>query len=239
MNTASTSGYAIVCMPTGLVKAYDESMRTHKAAELYRQLCETLRPLPRAAYRGISRFPLMPLPSLDPAVLREFEESGCDMKTEQAARRRFLELLGDASECDYDDLLPDRATVRDVFSFLESASEYEIVQVAREPFLADADCLGFDVGYWGGDHYSIICDSAVRPLWHPPQPECFDELARELKMVNESFLFPSAEDAAQFRSWYRTQYWAETESRPDEFCIIQVNKPREVRVHDAAKKTRA
>jgi hypothetical protein len=66
----------------------------------------------------------------------------------------------------------------------------------------------------------------VRPLWHPPQPECFDELARELKMVNESFLFSSAEGAARFRSWYRTQYWAETEFRPDEFCIIQVNKPR-------------
>jgi hypothetical protein len=217
-----TSGYAIVRMPTALVRAYDESMRTHQAAELLQRLCDTLKPLPREAYRGSSRFPLMPLPSLDPEILRTFEETGCDVKTEQAARRRFLALVGeDDSTGDFDpDLLPDLAAARDVYSFLESPTEYEIVQLAREPFLAGVDCLGFDVGYWGGVHYSIICDSAVRPLWHPPQPECFDELARELKMVNESFLFSSADGAAQFRSWYRTQYWAETEMRLDEFCII-------------------
>ena len=166
------------------------------------RLCDTLKPLPREAYRGSSRCPLMPLPSLDPEILRTFEETGCDVKTEQAARRRFLQVLGDdLPERDFDeDLLPDYAAAREVFALLESPNVYEIVQLAREPFFVDVDCLGFDVGYWGGDHYSIICDSAVRPLWHPPQPECFDELARELKMVNESFLFPSADSAAQFRS---------------------------------------
>jgi hypothetical protein len=215
-------------MPTALVRAYDESMRTHEAVQLFQRLCESLKPLPREAYRGSSRLPLMPLPSLNPEILRTFEETGCDVKTEQAARRRFLALVGEEDSAgDFDeDLLPDLAAARDVFSFLASPTEYEIVQLAREPFLVDVDCLGFDVGYWGGDHYSIICDSAVRPLWHPPQSECFDELARELKMVNESFLFPRADGAAQFRSWYRTQYWAETESRPNEFCTIQVNRPR-------------
>lgn len=219
--------YAIVRTPTPLVRAYDESMRTHKAAELFLRLCDTLKPLPREAYRGTSRFPLMPLPSLDPQILRTFEETGCDVKTEQAARRLFLGIVGESDSAgDFDaDLLPDLAAARDVYSLLESPAEYEIVQLAREPFVANADCLGFDVGYWGGDHYSIICDSAVRPLWHPPQPECFSELARELSTVNESFLFPRADEAARFRSWYRTQDWAETESRPDEFCIIQVNTP--------------
>jgi hypothetical protein len=223
-----TSGYAIVRMPTRLVAAYDESMRTHQAAELFKRLCKKLSPRPRSAYRGVSRFPLMPLPPIDPDVLRAFEESGCDIRTDQAARRLFLEILGpDVPENDFDDdLLPDYSAASDVFALLDSRDDYEIVQVAREPFVQTGNTLGFDTGYWGGDHYSIICDSAVRPLWHPPQPECFDELARQLQMVNESFLFPSAESAATFRSWYRTQYWAETESRPDEFCIIQVNKPR-------------
>jgi hypothetical protein len=58
------SDYAMVRMPTALVRAYDESMRTHQAAELFQRLCESLKPLPREAYRGSSRFPLMPLPSL-------------------------------------------------------------------------------------------------------------------------------------------------------------------------------
>lgn len=223
-----TFGYAILRLPTALVTAYDESMRTNEAADLFQRLCDRLKPLPRAAYRGISRFPLKPLPSVDLEVLRGFEESGCDVKTDEVARRRFLELLpSDMPESDFDEnLLPDHAAARNVFSFLELPNEYEIVLVAREPFLADVECLGFDIGYWGGNHYSILCDSAVRPLWHPPEPECFEELARQLRTVNDSFLFPSAGAAAQFRSWYRTQYWAETESRPDEFCIIQLNIPR-------------
>lgn len=225
---AQTSGYAIVRMPTSLVTAYDLSMRTHKASQLFQLLCEKLKPLPRSGYRGISRFPLKPLPSTDPKILRGFEETGCDVRTEQAARRRFLKILGDEiPESDFDeDLLADYSAAREVFSLLESPDEYEIMQVAREPFCEAPDCLGFDIGYWGGDHYSIICDSAVRPLWHPPQPECFDELASELSMVNEHFLFRSAEDAVCFRSYYRTQNWAETEFRPGEFCIIQLSKPR-------------
>jgi hypothetical protein len=223
-----TSGYAIFRMPTDLVNAYDQRMRTHKAANLFLQLCDTLRPLPRAAYRGVARFPLMPLPSTDPDILRSFVQSGCDVKTEYAARRCFLEMLGpDTPPGDFDEaLFPDYPAAAEVFSLLESLDQFEIIQVAREPFLDNVNGLGFDVGYWGGDHYSIICDSAVRPTWHPPHRDCFDELARELRAVNESFLFPSAEAATRFRTWYRPQSWAEIESQPDEFCIIQVNKPK-------------
>jgi hypothetical protein len=176
-----TSGYLILRRPKALVAAYDLSMRKHQASKFFQRLCETLNPLPRSAYRGISRYPLKPLPSMDAQILLTFEQSGCDVWTGCCARRRFLEMLGDQiPESDFDeDLLPNNAAAREIFSLLESPHEYELVYVAREPFCDDADCLGFDVGYWGGDHYSIICDSAVRPIWHPPQPECFDELARQ------------------------------------------------------------
>jgi hypothetical protein len=214
-------------MPTALVAAYDLSMRTHKASALFDRLCEALRPLPRSSYRGISRDPLQSLPSADPGILRTFEETGCDVRTEFIARRRFLELLDDhIPETDFDeDLLQDYTSALKVFSCLESPGEYEVALLAREPFCEKGECLGFDVGYWGGDHFSIICDSAVMPIWHPPQPECFDHLARELTIVNEHFLFRNAADAARFRAYYRTQHWAETESSPDEFCIIRVSRP--------------
>lgn len=223
-----TSGYAILRMPKALVAAYDLLMRTHEASELFRLLCEKLVPLPQTAYRGISRFPLQPLASTDAGILRTFEETGCDVRTEYRARRRFLEMLGDnVSEGDFDeDLLPDYARVHEVFALLESPEDYEILKLAREPFCNNSDCIGFDVGYWGGSHYSIICDSAVRPVWHPPQPDFFAELAHELAPVNEHFLFRTVEDAVRFRSYYRTQDWAETESHPDEFCIIQLTRPR-------------
>jgi hypothetical protein len=223
-----TSGYAIPRMPAALVQAYDSSMRTHQAWKLFQRLCEALKSLPRSAYRGISRDPLSPLPSSDPEILGAFEDSGGDMHTNRAARLHFMRVLGDdypVSDFD-DDLLPNFPQAAEVFSLLESPDEYEIVQLVRDTFCTTEDCLGFDIGYWGGDHYSILCDSALTPLWHPPQPDCFDELASKLKMVNEHFLFRSPEDAARFRSYYRTLAWGETESYPDEFCIIQVIKPR-------------
>jgi hypothetical protein len=223
-----TSGYGIFQKAAPLVASFDSSMVTHEAFSLFKSLCEALKPLPRTNYRGISRFPLQPLPSTDPAILRSFEKTGCDEHTNYAARLHFLKILGDnLPETDFDeDLLAEYSTAAEIFLLLESPDEYEIVQLVRDPFRNDAECLGFDTGYWGGDHYSIICDSAVRPTWHPPQPESFEELAKKLSIVNEWFLFPSAQAAAEFRSYYRTQKWAETESRPDEFCIIQVNKPR-------------
>jgi hypothetical protein len=210
------------------MEAHDLSMRTHVAAEMFQRLCQALEPFPRTCYRGISRFPIQPLPSPNPEILRAFTESGCDVDTEYAARRRFLEILGeDIPDTDFDEaLLPSFSAAQEIFALLEAPGEYEIVHVRREAFCNDADCLGFDVGYWGGDHYSIVCDSAVRPLWHPPQPDCFDELACALATVNEHFLFRNPEDAAEFRAYYRTQPWAETETWPDEFCIIQLSRPR-------------
>jgi len=219
-----SSGYLIVRMPPGLAREYDEAIHASRNLGLFQLLCEKLGSLPRAAYRGFSRIPLVAFPSLDPKVLRSFHPD--HLKTEPVARRRLRELLGDDEADDdwNDEMLPVLEAARDVFSQLESPTEYEIIRVARAPFLRDVDCLGYDVGYWGSDYFSIVCDSAVRPGWHPPDPECFDELERELRSVNESFLFASEEHAKQFRSWYRTQDWAETETEPDQFCVVQVNR---------------
>src|SRR5205823_11483827 len=152
-----TSGYGILRKATPLVASYDASMVSHKAFDLFKSLCETLRQLPRTDYRGISRFPLQPLPSTDPAILRSFEDTGCDVHTNYAARLHFLKILDDnIPENDFDeDLFGDYATAAEVFSLLESPDDYEIVQLVRDPFCNNAECLGFDIGYWGGDHYSI------------------------------------------------------------------------------------
>jgi hypothetical protein len=39
--------------------------------------------------------------------------------------------------------------------------------------------LGYDIGYWRGDHYSLISDSFVAPCWHPPAPDAFRTLAKQ------------------------------------------------------------
>jgi hypothetical protein len=222
------SGYAIVQMPAPLVASYDAYMQSHKASDLFQRLCKTLGPLPRSAYRGIDRNALKPLPATDPDILRAFEETGCDVHTEYSARHRFLQMLGHSiPEGDFaEDLLPNMQLASEIFALLQSPADYEIVQFVRGQFHSEGECLGYDVGYWAGNHYSIVSDSAVRPVWHPPDPDCFGTLALELRAVNDCFLFPSSDEAARFRSWYRTQAWAETEFRPDESCIIQVIKPK-------------
>ena len=70
------------------------------------------------------------------------------MHTEYAARLCFLEKLGEiVPEGDFDeDLLPDLRAVSEVFSPLDSPGFWEIVQLNRESFSTDAECLGFDVG---------------------------------------------------------------------------------------------
>jgi hypothetical protein len=227
-NARQTAGYALFQVPMACIELYENKMLVHHAWPHYERLLAALESLPRAGYRGISRFPLTALPSADPKILRCFEDIGGDMHTNYDARLRFFELLGDVSpENDADDdLLPDYLAAADVYGRLESRDEYEIVQLVRDSFRDVPNSLGFDVGYWGGDHYSIVCDSAVRPLWHPPQAECFDELARQLSVVNDHFLFATFQDAARFRSWYVTQEWAESESRSGEFCIIQLIEPK-------------
>ncbi len=198
-------------------------MRTHKAWPLFQELVAKLTPLPRTSYRGISRSPLAPLPSTDPKILDAFQDSGCDVYTEYDACLRLFELHPNDCSDDFDDnLLADLVAAHDVFSRLKSPADYEITRFVRDAFLDDVECLGFDVGYWGGDHFSIICDSSVCPTWHPPQAENFDELARQLQLVNQHFLFSNPDDAARFRSWYIAQDWAESIG---ELSIIQLVRP--------------
>jgi hypothetical protein len=97
------------------------------------------------------------------------------------------------------------------------------VLLERDYALPQPGVLGYDVGYWSGDHFSLINDTLVAPLWHPPQPEDFQELAAHAHELNNHVLFPSASLAAKFRQWYLTKPWAETEYEPGEFCLIRVS----------------
>jgi len=124
MQERQTSGFAIVRKPAPLVASYDLSMATHPAKDLFQDLCRILHPLPRAAYRGISRDPLQPLPFKDPEKLQIFENVGCDVHSNYAACLRFLEIIGgfDDDGDNANDLLPSFSAAREVFSLLEAPS---------------------------------------------------------------------------------------------------------------------
>ena len=216
--TVVLPGYALMRMPRDVLSLYEASPIARGNPQLLGQLRAALSTVDIAAYRGISRDPLDAFPDRSPAELRRLERDGVDLQTNARARRLVLE-HGIPSD---PDLLPTRSMAEEVYAALERPTEYEIVALSRDPAARGAGWFGFDVGYWGGDHFSLVCDTAIAPRWHPPWPEDFEELAEQLRALNEFALFPTRAGAETFRSWYQTKHWAETEMEPGQFCVIAV-----------------
>lgn len=114
-----------------------------------------------------------------------------------------------------------------VLAALSRADAYEIVELCAPPE-SPLQPLGFDVGYWGGGNFSILCDAALWPIWHPAEPAALPELARQLTELNQHGLFPTAEAANAVAAWYSSQHWAE--QVPTDFIVIAVGSAS----HEAA-----
>ncbi len=215
MNQQTAEAFLIVRQTQDLIQAYEERLPAANRP-YYEALRRCLGHNP-GQYRGISRNPLLPFGYHDAAcVVLEDAETG--------ARKRLAELVGYRPHDIRHNLLSSHGAAREVFGLLADPSRWEIIRICRPDQPEGASVLGYDVGYWGGagDHFSIICDSAVTPTWHPPQPDAFESLVEALRPLNSHFLFSSAETAAGFRTYYRGQYWAETESEMGEFAVIEV-----------------
>jgi hypothetical protein len=169
----------------------------------------------------------MAFPSLDAKVIEEFQASGCDMKSNAEARYRFRQLIAGDVDDNYqagvdEDLLASQSDARQVFDLLDDPSNWEIVRLSRDARNSSPSALGFDIGYWGGDHFSLIADTIVIPRWHPPSPQDFGALREALSHLNANLLFDSHEEAEGYRTFYMSRNWAETEMQDGEFCIVRV-----------------
>ena len=102
---------------------------------------------------------------------------------------------------------------------LRSPSTYDIVELGRLDERL-SHLIGFDVGYWGGGNFSLICDAMIWPTWHAPDKDAWAKLGTFVKRLNSSLLFETKNEAQDYLKWYRTQGWAETE--PTDFEIIGV-----------------
>ncbi len=224
-----TDGYMIALKPGRSLEQYAESYVAKQNPGPLRELREAFRMFDVKRYRGICRHPLLPYPSLEQKVIDAFEATGGDMKSDAEARRRFCEILGDPP---YDpnvdeDLLASLGDAREVLSLTDDPARWEIVHLARGEMASGGTPLGYDVGYWGGDHFSLIADTIVIPCWHPPIPDDFIELAEAMSELNAHLLFDSAARAGEFRTYYKSKPWAETEDYEGEFCIIRVSSPND------------
>ena len=219
-----TSGYGIFWKPHVLMAWYQDTV-CKSQPEFYRKITSAFGSVNRRSYRGISRRPLIAFPSAD----RELNEAFSGDGTNYAARLRFYELMAnDLDKEDYEgrdnDLLESEEKAREVFSVLDTKEKYEICRLRRSVYDTSKNTLGFDIGYWGGDHFSVIADCCVVPLWHPPAPEDYDNLKREISGLNSNFLFSTPAEANAFRTYYMSKSWAETETAEGQFQIIQVDQ---------------
>jgi hypothetical protein len=207
-----------------MVEEYEKSVDAIRSREHLAALRAATSFLNPRAYRGISRQPLEPYETTDLARLRHMEPPET-LRRNAKARLRFREILGEQGfdPEESEDCLSSLEDAAEVHALLETAGEYEVVLLERAFPHVSPGVLGYDVGYWSGDHFSLICDTLVAPLWHPPQPEDFGELAMRARALNDHALFPSAVLASRFREWYVRKPWAETEHEPGEFCVIRVS----------------
>jgi len=244
-----TQGYMIVLKPEALIKMYDQHLVAQLASSYLREhheafasylykLRETFVAFDPKRYRGICRESLFAYPSLDQKEIEEFQAKsnwfGVTFgEADARARYRFREIIGKPLD-EYDpyplsgksyDVLDNLADAKELYFLLDDPKRWEIIHVSLEGSLNSENTLGYDIGYWGEDHFSLIADTIVIPCWHPPPPEDFEEFVRVLHKLNEHLLFTCSNEAEDFLSYYRSKSWAEKEyGGGDEFYIIKVDK---------------
>ncbi len=216
-------GFAFLKPAHRIVREYLSTPQAIENRHFINDLWARIRPSDPLSYRGIGCIVdgIPPSPDEDQeSWLAAFNVDKSDplLATRLAIGRFFEDDLLNTNGY----LLFDPKHVREALDLAPLSEHLQPVRVRRESFSNGTSVLGFDVGYWGGDHYSIICDSIVTPTWHPPQPEDFNTLAEALGGLNGSLLFPTEAEAAEFRTRYVGFAWAETESYPGEFEVIQL-----------------
>ncbi len=211
-------GYALMRYAAELEKAYRSSPFYERARDELDALRAGLGEMPFASYRGIGRYPFTEYPEPEPGW--QWADTRPD-ETEPQARALLARSLGaDDDQTAYPrSFLAQASCAKEVHAALVRLEKYEIVELCVSPDHPQ-NLLGFDVGYWGGGNFSILCDAMIWPLWHFPTAEAFGELARFARSLNPHALFPTSQAATCYLDWYRRQPWAETE--PSEFIVIAV-----------------
>jgi len=221
-------GYVILRDPGDLLADYEHRKGASASQEYLTALRNSVSFLNPARYRGIAREPLSPWNS-DQEQLNGNARLGevCEVE----ARKVFEQILGeDRALWDYEpnkrdtckEMFQELVQAREVYSNLKVPQDYEIVHLARGPSRVEWPVCGYDIGQWAGDHFSLICDSVIRPEWHPPAPDDIVEISRKVRNLNEHGLFSTIKEALQFREYYLSKEWAETETFANEFGVIRV-----------------
>src|SRR3954462_1588273 len=170
-------GFSLMKMPRVLNEAYERSPRVQQNWQEFRRFREVFKNIDPAAYRGLERCALAESLQPDPGWV-EATPPNTLANVDQKARRRLLEILGADHQCIHHpcSMTSTLEQAKELRVLVDRPEDYEIVRLS-DTDVKYAPTLGYDVGYWGGGNYSILCDSVIWPMWHAPAPESFDDLA--------------------------------------------------------------
>jgi hypothetical protein len=207
-------GFLILEKPTEMLRKYEERISERNFIEEYRKFRNTFAEFNPSNYLGISRNPLIGVPQNLQSVYEVIEEPDA---------QDYLSIL-DEHNLSSGDLIFEYSETIKTFTKIINKARYDIILVRKDTFEDNNNILGYDIGYWDGDHFSLIADTIVIPTWHGPIEEDYDELKTKLKVLNRNLLFNTFQEAEVFKNYYKSKSWAETEDIEGEFCIIQVQK---------------
>jgi len=154
-------GFALMRMPAALNAAYEASPLVARNEGAATEIRRTLVGIQPHAYRGVERCP---------GWAGQVEEIGRQDQIDKEARRQLVVILGPDHQCEhYPCHLVSKLAEADALKLVvDCPADYEIVRLSTDDSDGGGERLGYDVGYWGGGNYSILCDSVLWPVWHPP-----------------------------------------------------------------------
>ncbi len=105
------------------------------------------------------------------------------------------------------------------YDLIENKDNYEIVLIDwTNNSIPNNFTLGFDVGWLTG--YSILCDTCIAPMWHPPVFDDIGDILEFVKRLNDNCLFNNYKDAIEFKKLYEKKEWGEKGN----FEIFRIDK---------------
>ena len=165
-------------------------------------------------YRGISRMPLSPVPRKQKNQYKNIVEPEAQFLMDKYINKYCTKYKDDDI-----DMLLESSHLNNVINKIISKNRYDPIKISTVNDKKNKKFIGFDIGYWGGDNFSIISDSMLLPMWHGAPKEAWTGLLKFSKKLNNYTLFDNFDDAFEFRSYYLMQNWAEKEMHENEICI--------------------
>ena len=200
-----------------------DHFQKHKAD--YEQLREKFTFINPKNYRGTGRNHFDGNPFyIDNGILQMWPETNLQTVDNLEARKLFTTYEEANTPQDAEDDLTffSLEEMQNIYKLIDNKTDFEILEIIQNEEEMTDKTIGFDIGYIGGDFFSAIADTAIKPFGHPPDFDNMIDIVEHLKKLNDNVLFDNFKDAEMYRQTYLSKEWAEKEMYEGQITTIQI-----------------